>query len=82
MSVLTIRVDGREIEVEQGTSLAAALVNAGIWRFRAAVGDEGSRAPICAMGICFECRVTLDGRPHQRACMKTCYPGMEVVTGG
>lgn len=81
MSVLTIRVDGREIEVEQGTSLAAALINAGIWRFRAAVEGEGSRAPICAMGICFECRVTLDGRPHQRACMQTCYPGMEVVTG-
>ena len=81
MSVLTIRVDGREIEVEAGTSLAAALINAGIWQFRATVSGEGIRAPICAMGVCFECRVTLDGHSHQRACMQTCRPGMEVVTG-
>lgn len=81
MSVFTIRVNGDEIEVAAGTSLAAALINAGIWQFRAAVGGGGLRAPICAMGVCFECRVTLDGQPHQRACMQTCRPGMEVVTG-
>lgn len=81
MSVFSIEVNGTEIEVAEGTSVAAALINAGIWQFRAAVGGVGFRAPICAMGICFECRVTLDGQPHRRACMETCRPGMEVVTG-
>lgn len=81
MSVFTIRVNGAEIEAAEGTSVAAALINAGIWQFRAAVGGSGFRAPICSMGTCFECRVTLDGQPHRRACMETCRPGMEVVTG-
>ncbi|OYV74133.1 MAG: hypothetical protein B7Z72_00875 [Gemmatimonadetes bacterium 21-71-4] len=33
------------------------------------------------MGVCFECRVTIDGAPHQRACMVTCRPGMSIATG-
>jgi len=80
-SSFSIRVDGVEIEVEEGTSLAAALINAGVWRFRTAVSGE-PRAPICAMGICFECRVTVEGQPHRRSCLIPCRPGMEVLTGG
>jgi len=34
------------------------------------------------MGICFECRVTVDGRPHVRSCQVVCRPGMEVRTDG
>jgi sarcosine oxidase subunit alpha len=34
------------------------------------------------MGICFECRVTIDGAPHRRACLTPCRDGMEVTTGG
>jgi NADPH-dependent 2,4-dienoyl-CoA reductase/sulfur reductase-like enzyme len=32
------------------------------------------------MGICFECRVTVDGVPHQRACILPCAQGMVVET--
>jgi glycine/D-amino acid oxidase-like deaminating enzyme len=34
------------------------------------------------MGVCFECRVTIDGRPGQRACLTTVAPGMTVETRG
>jgi predicted molibdopterin-dependent oxidoreductase YjgC len=81
MSHVSMQVNGVELEVEEGISVAAALVNAGIWQFRAAARGPGKRGPICAMGICFECRVTLDGHPHRRACMETCRQGMHVVTG-
>ena len=74
-------LDDREVRVAAGTSVAAALVNEGIWHFPCAVEGEG-RAPICGMGVCFECRVTIDGRQHQRACLVTCLEGMEVRTGG
>ena len=74
-------LDDCEVRVAAGTSVAAALVNEGIWHFRSAVEGEG-RAPICGMGVCFECRVTIDGRQHQRACLVTCLEGMEVRTGG
>jgi NADPH-dependent 2,4-dienoyl-CoA reductase/sulfur reductase-like enzyme len=30
------------------------------------------------MGTCFECRVTIDGEPHHRACLETVREGMEV----
>ena len=78
--MITIRVDGTEVEIAEGTSVVAALFNRGIWRFREAV-EGGARGPICAMGVCFECRVTIDGTPHRRACMETCRQGMEITTG-
>jgi sarcosine oxidase subunit alpha len=40
-----------------------------------------ARAPFCGMGICMECRATVNGRQHQRTCQLACAPGMEVVTG-
>lgn len=78
--MITIFINGTETVVENGTSVAAALINAGIWSFRASV-EGGARGPVCAMGICFECRVTIDGQPHRRACMETCRADMEVTTG-
>jgi sarcosine oxidase subunit alpha len=79
--MITISIDGVDTEVEEGISIAAALINAGVWSFRTSVAGA-PRGPICAMGICFECRVTLDGHAHRRACMENCSTGMEVHTGG
>jgi sarcosine oxidase subunit alpha len=72
-------IDGKPVDMEPGASVAAAIFNAGIRRFRRSV-NGAPRGPICAMGICFECRVTVDGRPHRRACMEICRDGMEVET--
>jgi sarcosine oxidase subunit alpha len=33
------------------------------------------------MGICFECRVTIDGQPHARSCQIPLREGMEIRTG-
>ncbi len=76
-----IRVDGRTVKARRGTTVAAALVGAGVWRFRTSVGGD-ARGPLCGMGTCFECRLTVDGLAHQRACLTLCRPGMEVLTGG
>jgi len=74
-----IEVDGHRLSVEAGHSVAAALHNAGFAVTRRSVSAE-ARGPLCAMGICFECRVTIDGEPHRRACMETCRPGMRITT--
>ncbi len=79
MTRLSISIDGRTVEVERGTSVAAALWNAGVSRFRRSVGGA-ARGPICAMGICYECRVTIDGERYRRACMELCSEGMEITT--
>jgi len=76
-----IRVDGRDLVVPADVSLAAALLNARIDAFRSsATGD--SRGPVCGMGICFECRVRIDGVSHRRACTEPVRDGMEVFTLG
>jgi len=75
-----LSVDGHEVAVVAGTSVAAAVARAGRC-FRRSVGGQ-PRAPLCGMGVCFECRVTIDGVPHERACMVTAREGMEVTTDG
>jgi sarcosine oxidase subunit alpha len=75
-----ITVDGERVRVSEGMTLAAALMDAGIAAFRLSVSGM-PRAPICGMGSCFECRVTVDGRPHQRSCLIPCRGGMTVETG-
>jgi len=76
---IRIRVDGREIEVAPGQSLAAALLGAGVAAFRTSATGE-PRGPVCGMGTCFECRVVVDGVPHRRACLEPLREGMRVAT--
>ena len=74
-----IVVDGERLRVSEGMTLASALMNAGVAAFRVSVSGE-PRAPICGMGSCFECRVTVNGRQHQRSCLIPCEEGMVVET--
>jgi len=76
---VTLSVNGRSVAVPVGAMVSAAVALAGVEMFRRSVTGE-PRAPLCGMGICFECRVTIDGRPHQRSCQTPCAPGMEVLT--
>jgi sarcosine oxidase subunit alpha len=32
------------------------------------------------MGICFECRVTINGEAHVKSCQVVCEDGMEIRT--
>ena len=81
MSAETIElvVDAHRIETVAGTSVASALLNAGILVFRRSEQGE-ARAALCGMGVCYECRVSIDGIPHQRACMTTVKRGMVIET--
>jgi len=77
---VTIVVDGRPLAAEEGVTLAAALESAGRSELRRSISGE-PRGVLCAMGICFECRVTVDGRAHRRACLEVVREGMRVGTG-
>lgn len=74
-----LRVNGRPLEAEEGATVAAALVSSGIWSFRRSLRGE-PRGPVCGMGVCHECRVTIDGIAHRRACLESVAEGMEVRT--
>ncbi len=79
MREVRLLVDGREVRVPAGATVAAAVARAGSNAYRRSVHGE-PRAPLCGMGICFECRVTIDGRPHCLSCQTSCEDGMHVVT--
>jgi D-hydroxyproline dehydrogenase subunit gamma len=78
-SDVSISINGKGVKLPAGSTVAAALELAGLSAVRKSVGGE-PRGPLCGMGICFECRVTIDGQPHQRACQTLCREGMEVLT--
>lgn len=78
---MQLSVDGRVVEAEEGTSVLAALWNAGLRAVRVSVRGE-ERGALCGMGTCHECRVTIDGEPHRRSCLARVRDGMEIRTRG
>jgi D-hydroxyproline dehydrogenase subunit gamma len=76
---VSLTVNGAAITVAAGTTVAAAVMMAGAATRTSVTGEV--RGPLCGMGICFECRVTIDGVAHQRSCQILCAPGMDVRTG-
>ncbi|MBZ5551917.1 MAG: (2Fe-2S)-binding protein [Acidobacteriia bacterium] len=78
---VSLTIDGVEVTVPAGTLVAAAIVASGRTSFRRSVTGE-PRGPLCGMGICYECRVTVNGQAHSRSCQIPCQDGMDVRTDG
>ena len=74
-----LTVNGVAVAVPAGAMVSTAVAMAGVSGYRRSMSGE-PRGPLCGMGICFECRVTIDGRAHCRSCQVVCRPGMEVRT--
>jgi predicted molibdopterin-dependent oxidoreductase YjgC len=79
MGDVTFQLNGRPASAEAGSSVAAAVLANGVRAFRRSVTGE-PRGPVCAMGICYECRLSIDGRAHQKSCQITLAAGMVVQT--
>lgn len=77
-SQVTLTVNGSTVEVPAGATVAVAVAMAG-QACRISTSGE-PRGPLCGMGICFECRVAINGKPHCRSCQILCESGMEVKT--
>ncbi len=76
---IIVQVNGKSVSVAAGTIVAAAIAAHGTTGFRKSILGK-FRAPLCGMGICMECRVTINGRKHCRSCQILCEPGMEIRT--
>lgn len=76
---ISLRINGRTVRMVQPghVTVAAVLARAGVDHLHRSV-ELAPRAPVCGMGSCYECRVTIDGRPYQRACQVLATQGMEV----
>jgi sarcosine oxidase subunit alpha len=78
-STQTVFVNGQELMVPVGITVAAAL-NLADCQFirRSRLGQ--ARGALCGMGICYECRANINGQPHQRTCLVACEEGMRIQT--
>jgi predicted molibdopterin-dependent oxidoreductase YjgC len=79
--MVPLTVNGTPVTMPEGSMVAAAVLKAGFTSFRKSVSGE-MRGPLCGMGVCFECRVTINGEAHARSCQTLCASGMEVRTDG
>ena len=78
---VSLFVNGVAVSMPAGSMVSAAIMKASVTLFRRSVTGE-ARGPLCGMGICFECRVTIDGVAHCRSCQTVCRNGMDVRTDG
>jgi len=78
LSQVKLTVNGASVSVPYGATVAVAVAIAGQPCRKSVTGEP--RGALCGMGICFECRVTIDRRTHSRSCQILCEPGMEVST--
>jgi D-hydroxyproline dehydrogenase subunit gamma len=76
---IPVRVNGKRLEVPKNSTALAAVLMSGTSMIRRSVSGE-PRGPLCGMGICFECRATVNDMPHSRTCQILCEDGMEIRT--
>jgi predicted molibdopterin-dependent oxidoreductase YjgC len=75
-----ITVDGKRVAAVAGEPIAAALLAAGIRKFRVTQRFGGPRGLFCGIGRCTDCVMTVDGRPNVRTCVTPVRNGMVVTT--
>ena len=73
--------DDRRVPAGPGDSVGAALTNAGIRSWRSTRLNGRPRGLFCGIGVCFDCLLSVDGHPNQRACMTPASPGMRLDSG-
>lgn len=74
-----IQIDGVSKSVSPTTTVAAILATFPRRRTRISAVLQEDRAPFCGMGICQECRVTINGK-RRLSCQTLCQEGMIIET--
>ncbi len=81
MSELELTFDGRTVPASTGQTVGAALAAAGISSWRTTARNGKPRGLFCGIGVCFDCLITADGVPNQRACLTPARDGMVLESG-
>ena len=77
-AAITFHVDGKSLPARRGQTVAAAMLAAGQRVLRQTRRAGKPRGLFCAMGVCFDCVMTIDGKAGVRACMTKVEDGMQV----
>ena len=74
-----IEVNGKKVLAKRGQTIAAAILASGMRTFRK-TRKHAYRGPYCGIGLCYECRMTVDGILNVRTCVTLAKPGCKVRT--
>lgn len=77
MNEVRITINGQEVRVASGSVLAAAIMQVLGYTHHSVSAER--RAPLCGMGVCHECRVTINGQAQRLSCQTLCEDDMHVV---
>jgi hypothetical protein len=75
---VAVTLDGRPTTAYLGESVATMLLAEGHIATRT-TRNGSSRGVFCAMGVCFDCLVVVDGVVNTRACVAWVRDGMQVA---
>ncbi|WP_170763328.1 (2Fe-2S)-binding protein [Ruegeria lacuscaerulensis] len=77
---VTLTINGQQVAAREGQTVWSAMAVSGQVETRKAALSGDARSAYCAMGVCFECMVNIDGLPNQQACLRRVSEGMNVTT--
>jgi sarcosine oxidase subunit alpha len=75
---IMIEVNGSPVYAFSGETVAAALCAAGRLTLNHSPKQGEPRGMYCGMGVCYSCRMTINGVPNILACQTTVEEGMQV----
>lgn len=70
-----LEIDDQPVTAYPGETIATVMIASGQRLLRNSSVSGEPRGLNCGMGICFECLVTVNGRPNLRACITPAQPG-------
>ncbi|HWL43717.1 MAG TPA: (2Fe-2S)-binding protein [Ilumatobacter sp.] len=71
----TITFDGTPLTSRPGQTVAAVLIDNGIRSWRTTSKNGRPRGLFCGIGACYDCLLTINGQPNQRACLAAAEAG-------
>jgi predicted molibdopterin-dependent oxidoreductase YjgC len=80
IDAVPVTIDGTPFVAHAADTVASAMLAAGRLDCRTTPVSGVARGPYCMMGACFDCLVTIDGRPNQQGCLVPVAPGMRIET--
>ncbi|MDJ0713276.1 MAG: (2Fe-2S)-binding protein [Prochloraceae cyanobacterium] len=77
-NTVTVNIEGEDFQVPVGETVAATVLVHNLGYTRTSPISGAPRAPLCMMGVCFECLMEIDGLPNIQACQVQVAEGMKI----
>lgn len=76
---MRVELDGQPMTARENDTVASLLLaTVDPQTYRQSPVSAGGRAPLCMMGVCFECLVEIDGQANQQGCLVRVRDGMRI----